>query len=100
LIKPQTTAFDKIKKILPKKQIVRDGYLVKGEPTRITCTVEMTEARAKHVARCSFDEGRLGDFLRHERINPRCVNNLTFDRCCTPKKGLLITVITIDYMKE
>jgi len=100
LIKPQSTALNALKKILPKKQIVRDGYLVKGEPTRITCTVEMTEARAKHVARCSFDEGRLGDFLRHERINPRCVNNLNFDRCCTPKKGMLTTVITIDYMKE
>ena len=100
LIKPQSTALNALKKIMPKKQIVREGYIVRGDPARITCTVEMTVARSKNVARCTYDEGQLGDFLQHERIDARCVNNLYFDRCCTPKKGVLVTVITIDYMKE
>lgn len=97
LIKPQSTAL----KEKPKKQIVREGYIIKGEPTRIECIVELTELRSRNVPRCTYDEGQLGDFLRHERIEPRCVNNLNFDRCCTPdKRGMLVTVITIDYMKE
>ncbi len=97
LIKPQSTA----RKVEKKKQIVREGYIIKGEPQQITCTVEMTPARAQHVARCTYDEGQLGDFLRHERIDPRCVNNLNFDRSCTVNKnGALVTVITIDFMKE
>jgi hypothetical protein len=98
LIKPQSTA--KAGKKKKKKQVIRGGYIIKGEPTIIKCTIEMTEARAQHVARCTYDEGQLGDFLRHERIDPRCVNNLTFNRCCVPKRGMLVTVVTIDYMKE
>ena len=98
LIKPQSTAS---KEVPPKKQLVREGYIIKGKPARIECTVELTEMRSRNVARCTYDEGQLGDFLRHERIEPRCVNNLNFDRCCVPnKRGMLVTVITIDYMKE
>ena len=96
LIKPQVTK----ETVIPKKQIVREGYIVRGEPNQITCIVEMTTARAAHVARCTYDEGQLADFLRHERIDPRTVNSLTFNRCCVPKNNVLVTEITIDYMKE
>jgi len=97
LIEPQSTAT--VGK--PKKQVIREGYIIKGEPERVECIIEMSPARAQHVARCTYDEGQLGDFLRHKRIDPRSVNNLNFDRSCTVnKRGVLVTVITIDYMKE
>jgi hypothetical protein len=97
LIKPQSTVKPAEK---AKKQVIRGGYIIKGKPATLECTVEMTEARSMHVARCNYDEGQLADFLRLERIDPRCINKLNFDRQCVPKKGMLVTVITIDYMKE
>jgi len=72
-----------------------------GVPSQATCTIEITDARANYVRRCTYDEGQLGDFCRRERIDPRSIVKLTIIRdCVLNSRGCFITEILIDYIKS
>ena len=94
-VKPQATLYSE-----PEKKVTHHRRFV-GEPAQAICVTEITEVRASHVPRCTYDEGQLGDFCRRERIAPDSIQKLTFTRdCVLTDQKVFITKIVIDYLKK
>ena len=94
-IKPQATLHPE----LPvKKPVYRRPV---GVPTQAAFVTVVTEARATHVSRSTYDEGQLSDFCCREKIDPRSITKLTFTRDCTlNSRSCFETTIEIEYVKE
>ena len=92
-VKPQATAQAEPK---PKR---KPQPSMKGEPASISFTSEISETRAVHVSRVTYDEMQMNDFIRKQRINLRSIQKVTLERDFVPVRGQLITEMCIDYVK-
>ena len=93
-IKPQATAHPPIAK---KKFVYRRPV---GVPAQAEIQTEITQARATHISRASYDEDQLGDACLRLNIDPASITKLTFERNCVLNgKGYFETQIKIDYVK-
>ena len=92
-LKPLATAYSGV------KRVVRPHRRPKGEPAQVTMKSEISELRASHVARYSYDEGQLHEYCRRNRIDLMSIIKLTFERFCVPTGSTFTTEIIIDYLK-
>ncbi len=92
-IKPQASA---IAAVRPKLTV---PSRLKGEPATIDFTSEISEVRAAHIQRPSYDDMQMNDFLRRERIDLRSVQMVTLVRDYRVVGGVMTTEMCIDYVK-
>ena len=92
-LKPLATAYSGV------KRVVRPHRRPKGEPAQVTMKSEISELRASHVARYSYDEGQLHEYCRRNRIDLMSIIKITFGRFCVPDGDTFTTEIIIDYLK-
>ena len=92
-LKPVATAHTGV------KRVIRPYRRPKGEPAQVTMKSEISELRASHVARYSYDEGQLHEYCRRNKIDLMSIIKITFVRNCVPNGSTFTTEIIIDYLK-